>query len=170
MRLNKLFNASSSLTEEQINDFKQHFELFYKSIEIEDLTLSILADWGDDKDQELIGIDYNSLPKFSPLINHSQSDFFLENVANTKILLLSEEDYRLVEQNYLFKNRWKESDFNPDINPKLEILGCYTEEPFPQILICPERIRKYSTEESFYDLLLLVLLHELAHADLAVKN
>jgi hypothetical protein len=50
------------------------------------------------------------------------------------------------------------------------LLGCYLEYPFPQILICPERIKRYCSEEQFKYLFLLVLLHELVHAHLANKK
>lgn len=164
MNLNKFYNLSSNLSEQQFNELNDIFVQFYNSINIEDAVDWGLVDWendGDDLDQK-----YQQLPKFEPLINIPEADFYLRNVATTKIFLISEEDFETVESQFPYlKNKYREGK-----NPPIELFGCYLEYPFPQILICPERIARYCSEDHFKYLFLKVLLHELVHADLANKK
>jgi hypothetical protein len=166
MRLNKFYILSSNLTEQQFNVLNDLFEQFYKSIHIEDSALWCLSDWLEEKDSDDLYIKYQQLPKFEPLIDILGADFYLRNASITKIFLISEEDFETVQSKYPYlKNKYRDAK-----NPAIELLGCYLEYPFPQILICPERIARHSSADQFNYLFLLVLLHELVHADLADKK
>lgn len=165
MRLQKFFNLSSALSEQQFKELEDLFSQFYDSIHIEDTVLLVLGDWlggEDDEDYQ----KYKHLPCFEPLISVPSADFYLRNADTTKIFLISEEDFENVQSEFPYlKNKIFDKK-----NPPIELLGCYLEYPFPQILICPERIERYCSEEQFKYLFLLVLLHELVHAHLANKK
>jgi hypothetical protein len=156
MKLKNMINVSSDITKKELNSIKRSFEELIEAFYVDDPVEWVIDEWPSD--------DYNAFrfvnhPKDDPLLSFSETYLF-KNLNSMKIFLVGEEDFCYMEQNCYHREL---IDYQ---SPPTEVFGMYLTCPFPQILVCPERIRGWTQHNgriTFKMLFLKVLIHEIVH-------